>query len=253
MTTAARRTVLVTGAARGLGRVMAERFAATGWQVVITDRDGDGLARAAAELTAQPDHRVHVVEGDLTDAADTQRIVEGTVEAFGGVDVLVNNAGLAPVIPFLDTDMEQLRELLSVNVEAVFRLTQLVARQMITQRRGGRVLMLGTANAVVGVNGTAAYTASKGAVTALARELAVELGPHGILCNVIAPGTVLTPRVTAMLDEEAIQRRLDRIPGGRFATEQDIAEATLFLASDAAGAINGQILVIDGGFSILGA
>jgi NAD(P)-dependent dehydrogenase (short-subunit alcohol dehydrogenase family) len=251
--TAQRRTVVVTGAARGLGRAMAERFAATGWQLVITDRDGDGLERAATELDAHASGRLHAITGDLTESAGVRGVVDGAVEAFGGVDVLVNNAGLAPVIPFFDTDAEQLRELLSVNVEAVFHLTQLVARQMIAQGRGGRIIMLGSANAVVGVNGTAAYTASKGAVTALARELAVELGPHGILCNVIAPGTVLTPRVRAMLDEEAIRRRLDRIPGERFATEDDVAEATLFLASEAAGAINGQTLVIDGGFSILGA
>lgn len=243
----------MTGAARGLGFVMADRFAADGWQVVIVDRDAEGLRRAATDLTAGDARNVHAVEGDLTVDADVQRVVEDTVTAFGGVDVLVNNAGLAPVIGFFETGMDLLRELLSVNVEAVFRLTQLVAQQMITQGKGGKIIMLGTANAVVGVNRTAAYTASKGAVTALSRELAVELGPHGILCNVIAPGTVLTPRVTAMLDEEAIQRRLDRIPGQHFATEQDVAAAALFLASDAAGAINGHVLVIDGGFSILGA
>jgi NAD(P)-dependent dehydrogenase (short-subunit alcohol dehydrogenase family) len=247
------KTVVVTGAARGLGLAMADRFAGDGWQVAIVDRDGETLRRVHGKLTEDGGRAVMPVEADLTDGDDARRVVEDTVRSFGGIDVLVNNAGLAPVIPFFETSMAQVREILSVNVEAVFRLTQLVARQMIAQGRGGRIITLGSANAHVGVNQTAAYTASKGAVTALTRELAVELGSYGIRCNVVAPGTVITPRVRAMLDDEGIRRRLDRIPAGRFATEQDVAAVTLFLASDEAEAIHGQVLIIDGGFSIMGA
>lgn len=244
---------VVTGATRGIGAAIAEKMSAKGFRLMLAGRDEEGLTATRSRLREAGNVEVATVAADLTTDAGVASTVAGTVSAFGRVDVLVNNAGRTAVIPFPETSRSQLRDILATNVETVFMLCQAVAEQMIRQGDGGKIISVGTVNAMVGVNQTAAYSASKGAVAALTRTLAVELAPHRIQCNLLAPGTVLTDRVKGMLSEADVQRRVARIPSGRLAEPDDVADAAVFLASGDARFVNGQEIVVDGGFSVLGA
>jgi len=247
------KVAVVTGSAQGIGLEIAQRFALDDWRVVLVDRDRGPLESSSRSLVDRFGDAVTSVHADLTTAAGRNQTLNHSMTTFDRVDALVNNAGKAEIGPFLDATEDQLRRALSINVEAVFLLSQLFAKSMMAERRNGSIVNIGTANALVGIAGTAAYSASKGAIHALSRALAVELGPHGIRCNVVAPGTVLTERVLGILDEAGIEKRRSRIPIGRLAEVHDVAAAAVFLASDDAAFVNGHVLVVDGGFSIMGA
>lgn len=246
------RTAIITGAARGLGLAMSKGFLEAGYRVFLVDRDEDALRQEYESLAHQFGARAHAHAIDLTDSKAPDVIVDLAVKEFGTLDVLINNAAVVVLSPFLSTSPEELKDTISVNIESVFQLTQRVATHMVSKKTGC-IITLGSSNASVGVTYTSAYSTSKGAVTSFARQLAVELAPHGIVSNVIAPGTIMTDRVLAALDRDALDRRLSRIPTGRFVEAQDVVSLALFLASDSGRSINGQVLAIDGGFTIMGA
>jgi NAD(P)-dependent dehydrogenase (short-subunit alcohol dehydrogenase family) len=240
---------VVTGAGRGLGEAMTGRFAEAGWSVLAVDRDDTALEQLVAG-TAEHPGRVTACTLDLLDPDAPQRLVDAAVQAFGRLDVLVNNAGIAPLIGFLDTTRQQLRTMLEVNFEMQFLLTQAVVRRMIEQGQGGGIINIGTVHSEVGIRGGAAYAASKSALTAWTRTIAVELAPHGIRCNTVAPGPVATERVRRELTAEQIAQRAARVPVGRMGDASDIAGAVLFLAGPDGRFVNGQLLVVDGGLTI---
>jgi 3-oxoacyl-[acyl-carrier protein] reductase len=244
--------VVVTGAAQGLGEAMTTRFADAGWSVLAVDRDEAAL-RGLAGLWAGRRGVVDVLALDLLEETAPARLVDGAVEAFGRVDALVNNAGIAPLIGFLETTREQLRTMLEVNFEMQFLTTQAVVARMIEQGDGGCIINMGTIHSEIGIRGGAAYAGSKAALTAWTRTLAVELAAHRIRCNTLAPGPVATERVRRELSDEQIEQRVARVPAGRMGEPSDIAGCALFLAGPDAGFINGQLLVVDGGLSISGA
>ena len=239
----ANQTVIVTGGATGLGFAIAEEFGATGANVVLNGRTLSKLEAAAAKLN-KPEN-VHIVGGDITDPASADLIVDQTVAKFGRVDVLVNNAGIFSVKAFTDYSISELDQFLGY-VRGTFALTQAAVRQMRKQGGGGSIVNISTILAFNGVKAfpSSAPIAAKGGITALTKNLSVELAADNIRINAVAPGVVPTP-LYGEVDEETLQYLNQQQPLGRFGTPKDIADAVLYLAN--ANWVTGVILPVDGG------
>jgi gluconate 5-dehydrogenase len=245
------RVAVVTGGAAGLGRQMAEALAELGADVVICGRREERCRQAAEELRALGG-RTLPVGCDVTQAADVQRLVDATLEAFGRLDVLVNNAGRAWGSPLEDMRLEDWQKVLDTNLTGTFLCAQAAGRVMIRERRGAIVNIAsvsGLGGAHPGVLRAAAYHASKGGVIAFTRDLACEWASHGIRVNAIAPGWFPTHMSKAVLDRQG-ERMLAGIPLGRFGGEHDLKGAVAFLASDASAFVTGHVLVVDGGQTV---
>lgn len=231
------RSVLVTGASRGIGRAIAERFLAAGDKVATIDRAVDDL----------PDGLLGVV-GDVTDTASVDAAFSEVEAAHGPVQVLVANAGITRDGLLMRMTDEDFSAVLDVNLTGVFRCVRRASTGMIRQR-GGRIVMIGS---VVGLHGNAGqinYTAAKAGLVGMARTITRELGGRGITANVVAPGFIDTA-MTAELPADRQQAYLDAIPVGRFGTVDDIADAVEFLASPGAGYVSGAVLPVDGGLGM---
>jgi pyridoxal 4-dehydrogenase len=238
-------TALVTGGARGLGAAAARRLAADGARVALLDRDGEGLAAAAGELSAQgADVLPHTV--DLTDEEGVRAAVAAVLAATGRIDVLVNNAGIYPHRLFEELTYAEWRHVLAVNLDSVFLCTHAVYPAM-RERRYGRIVNVSSATFFIGYPGLAAYIASKGGIIGFTRALASEAGPHGITVNAVTPGLIATEGVLGgeeaglfdeIVPEQALPRRGE---------PEDIAECIAYLAGPAAGFITGQTINVDGG------
>ena len=245
------RVAVVTGGAAGLGRQMAEALAELGADVVICGRKEERCRQAAEELEALGG-RTLPVGCDVTQAADVQRLVDATLEAFGRLDVLVNNAGRAWGSPLEDMRLEDWQKVLDTNLTGSFLCAQAAGRVMIRERRGAIVNIAsvsGLGGAHPDVLRAAAYHASKGGVIAFTRDLACEWASHGIRVNAIAPGWFPTHMSKAVLDHQG-ERMLADIPLGRFGGEHDLKGAVAFLASDASAFVTGHVLVVDGGQTV---
>jgi NAD(P)-dependent dehydrogenase (short-subunit alcohol dehydrogenase family) len=243
--------VLVSAGASGIGASIAERFRVDGARVSICDRDP-----AAVRVATQTDPALHAVVGDVADAGDARRWVEEVAGLWGGVDVLVNNAGIAgPTALVEDIDPEAWRDCLAVGLDSHFLLARLVIPGMKVQRSGAIVGISSTAG-LFGYGMRTPYAAAKWAVIGFTKSLAVELGPHGIRANVVAPGSVEGPRMGRVIEAEAVQRGVtadavrrayvesQSIP--RFVKPSEIADACAFLASAQASMVNGQVIAVDG-------
>jgi NAD(P)-dependent dehydrogenase (short-subunit alcohol dehydrogenase family) len=239
---------VVTGSLSGIGAGIARRFALEGATVV-----GGDLAAAAPALaeTAQPG--VYEQRLDVSDAASVARFVEATLTRLQRIDILVNCAGIGRNMPFLETPEAIFDKILAVNLKGTFLMAQAVARAMTQAGYGGRIINIGSISGERGNLGRAAYGASKGGVDQLSRVMAVELAPHGILVNVIAPGPIETPLVEAMLSPDERRLWTRRLPLGRYGKVEEVTAAALFLASDEASYMTGHVLAVDGGFLAAGA
>jgi NAD(P)-dependent dehydrogenase (short-subunit alcohol dehydrogenase family) len=243
--------VLVSAGAAGIGAAIADRFRADGAMVSICDNDA-----AAVHAATRTDPDRHGVVGDVADAGDAERWVAEVVDRWEGVDVLVNNAGVAgPTARIEDVDPEAWRDCLAVNLDSHFLLARLVIPHMKAQRSGAIVAISSTAG-LYGYGLRTPYAASKWAVIGLTKSLAVELGPFGVRANVVAPGSVEGPRMDRVIDAEAAQRgvpidvvKREYVEGQsiqRFAKPSEIAEVCAFLASPRASMVNGQVIAVDG-------
>ena len=243
------KNAVVTGGAQGIGRGVAERFLRAGAAVLLVDVEGEPLRRAAEELTSTGG-LCEAIEADVSQRDQVRSAVEACVERFGRLDVLSANAGIAGVKPFMELEDEEWRRMLDVNLTGTFYCMQEAARPMVEAGRGSIVLTTST-NAFWVESGTAHYSASKGGLVTLMRTAALDLAPYGIRVNAVAPGIVQT-RLSQFLTEHPVEgpAYLQRIPLRRFAQPADIAEAVLFLASDAAAYITGEQIVVDGGVSV---
>ncbi len=238
------KVAIVTGAGAGIGRSIAELFASAGAVVVVGDLDG-AAAQAVADDIIEAGGEAVGVACDVTSDADLDRLVGSAVELFGGVDVLVNNAGGGGPKPF-DMPMADFEWAYRLNVFSVFRLTQLCAPHM-SQRGGGAVLNVSSMAGENTNSGMASYSSSKAAVDHLTRNIAYDLGPVGIRVNAIAPGAIKTHALSTVLTPDIEKRMLTKTPLGRLGEPDDIAYAALFLCSPAASWISGQVLTVSGG------
>lgn len=237
------KTAVVTGGGSGIGFAVAEGFLRSGANVVLNGRSEDKLKRASVEL-GQPD-RVSIVAGDVTRAETANRIVDAAVKRFGQVDVLVNNAGIFHTKPFTDYTVEELDSFLGY-LRGTFVLSQAAVRQMRRQGQGGAIVNIGTVLAANGVHGipSSAPIAAKGGITALTKNLSVELAADNIRINAVAPGVVPTSLYGDLTDEQ-LNALHTMQPLGRYGTPRDIADAVLYLAN--ASWVTGVILPVDGG------
>jgi 3-oxoacyl-[acyl-carrier protein] reductase len=238
--------VLLAGASRGIGQAAARRFLEEGCRVFICARGAVGVEEAVRDLRALGE-----IEGMACDVSleeDVERLVETAERFLGGIDVLVNNAGVAWQEPFLEITLENWDRVLDTNLRGMFLVAQKVAARMVARGRGGAIVNMSSTNAFEGETGYAHYNASKGAITMLTRTMAVELGPHGIRVNALCPGKIVTPLQAEAEDPEYTARYVrERIPLGRSGTPEEVAAAYAFLASDDASFIHGELLVVDGG------
>jgi NAD(P)-dependent dehydrogenase (short-subunit alcohol dehydrogenase family) len=243
--------VLVTGASRGIGRATARAFAAEGAQVILNYRsDKAGAQAALAEITAGGG-RATLLQADVSQPAEVARMVEAIEDHLGAIEVLVNNAGAVNRQPFLDVSLEELDAVFATNVRGVFYLSQLVARRMARRGRGA-IIHVSSILAQQTIAGRTAYAASKGAVESLTRAMALDLAPHGIRVNAVAPGLIRTEMLLDALPDPALQEQLQRyIPFGRFGNPDEMADAIVFLASPAARYITGVLLPVDAGLRVL--
>jgi 7-alpha-hydroxysteroid dehydrogenase len=235
---------LVTGAGAGIGRAIAQTFAAAGASVVVTDRTMDGAQAVAAEIVTAGGRAV-AAPCDVTRPEQLEAAVAGAIEAFGRLTVLVNNAGGGGPKPF-DMPMDDFRWAYDLNVFPLFRLTQLAAPHM-EAAGGGAVLNI---SSMAGENRNqrmASYGSSKAAVNHLTRNIAFDLGPRNIRVNAIAPGAIRTAALASVLTPEVETAMLRHTPLGRLGRPDDIANAALFLCSRAASWISGQVLTVSGG------
>jgi len=239
---------LVTGASRGIGHDLVLALAAAGARVAAAVRDPSDADAVVGEAGTTGGEAAGVTL-DLTDRASIERAVEETVERFGRLDILVNNAGLGTNHDALDATEQEWDELFAVNVRGLFFACQSAGRRMVEQRHG-RIVNLASQAGLVGIPRHAAYSASKGAVIALTKVLALEWAPFGVTVNSVAPTFVRTPGTAERLDRpEFLADVLERIPAGRVGTTADVAGAVLYLASPAASLVTGTVLVVDGGWT----
>jgi NAD(P)-dependent dehydrogenase (short-subunit alcohol dehydrogenase family) len=236
---------IVTGASSGIGFGCAAKLAEAGLAIVGTGRDPDRLA-ALVEAVGDPD-RVATLSVDLTEDDAPQRIVDVAVSRWGRVDVLVNNAGVGSPKPLHETDDETLDYFLDLMLRAPFRLTREVLPHM---RPGSAIINITSTFAVIGGLRGGAYSAAKGGLTALTRHTACQYGAQGIRCNAVAPGVTMTPMVEHRLSDERFRKlNTEMTPYPRLGQVDDIASTVAFLCSPGGSFINGQTIVVDGGWS----
>lgn len=239
------KVALVTGASRGIGAAVARRLDADGARVLVAARDASALEAVAAELVHDP----VVVTADLADADQVRGAARCALEAAGHVDILVNNAAVGMRVPIADTDAAVVDRILAVNVRAPLLLISALVPSM-AGRGGGAIVNLSSVSGLVEAPKRAAYAASKGAIDAATRALAMELGPIGIRVNSVAPGVVDTAMWAANKQVPGVVESVEALtPLGRWATPEDIADVVAFLASDAARFVTGATLAADGGMA----
>lgn len=235
--------VLITGGSRGIGAECVRKFASAGYSVAfVYNKSRDNAEKLARETGA------HAICADISSADEAKRAVREAAEALGGIDVLVNNAGIAHIGLFTDLTDNEWEHICSTNLSSAIYVSREAAKHMISAH-SGRIINIGSVWGRAGASCEVAYSATKAGLRGLTRALAKELGPSGITVNCIEPGVIDT-EMNAALDEDTRASLIDETPLCRIGTPNDVAEAVFFLASDSASFITAQIIGIDGGFGI---
>jgi NAD(P)-dependent dehydrogenase (short-subunit alcohol dehydrogenase family) len=242
------KVAIVTGAAAGIGRATAIRFVADGAKVVATDIDHEGLERLAQEVSAD----LTVQTADVASEDDARATVALAESTYGGLDVLVANAGIIPLGTLADSSVDDWDQVMSIDGRGMFLSCKYAVEAMRRTGRGGSIVCLSSISGMAGQKGQATYGPAKFVATGLTKHLAVELAEHGIRVNAVAPGTINTERVRRLPDEPGGPEYLEAIiaqhPMGRLGDPAEVAAAIAFLAGDDASFVTGAVLPVDGGF-----
>jgi len=239
------KVALVTGSARGIGKAIVERFAAEGAVVVISDVANEAAARETLAGIEKKGGKGRVEMFDVGDAGQVDAAVAGILSAQGRIDILVNNAGITRDNLLMRMSEEDFDAVVRTNLKGTFLLTKAVSRHMIKQR-GGRIINMSSVVGAMGNAGQSNYSAAKAGIAGFTKSMARELGSRGITVNAIAPGFIQTAMTQSL--PEAVQKAfLEQIPLKRFAAPEEVAELALYLASDGAGYVTGQVIGINGG------
>lgn len=240
------KVALVTGAGRGLGQAGAIALAEAGADVALV---GQNTTEETARRIQSLGRRLCQIKADLRDRSQVPVIVEGTIRSLGGIDILLNNAGIIRRAPLLDFSEKDWDDVIQVNQSAVFFLSQAVARQMVAQGRGGKIINIASMLSFQGGIRVPSYTAAKSALVGLTRLLANELAPHRINVNAVAPGYMATDNTAPLrVDVQRNAEILARIPAGRWGDPEDLQGALVFLASAASDYVTGYTFAVDGGW-----
>jgi L-rhamnose 1-dehydrogenase len=245
------KTVLITGGSRGIGRATAIECARQGADVAINHyADGEHARSAVAEIEALG-RRAIAVDGDVAEPASAKAFIDAAVEALGGVDVFVSNAGICPFHAFLDMPLETFERTMRVNLHGAYWMTQAAANRMKDQGRGGSIVAISSISALVGGEMQTHYTPTKAGVHSLMQSCAIALGRYGIRCNSVMPGTIATDINKEDLSDPAKRAYMEgRIPLGRLGEPRDVAGCVVFLASDLARYVTGASVLVDGGLFV---
>lgn len=247
------KVALITGGAQGIGLGIAKAFLEAEARVAISDRNEEGLKTAVDQLQGSFGDKVFGITADVSSEPDIVRMVAETQLRYGAIDILVNNAGLGGMNYFWEMQVQEWDEVLNVNLRGAFLCAKEVTKVMLEKGTKGRIINIASTNAAIPTTGISAYCASKGGMLMFTRAAALELAPHGININAIGPGSTLTPLTEGFYSLPGLREAfLDRTPLGRFGEPEDIAKVALFLASEYADWITGQIIYADGGQSLMG-
>ena len=241
--------VLVTGASGGIGKAVAEKFAQNGYRVAVHYHNGKERAEALQKQLEQQGCSVMTVQADLRDSMEVQAMIGQIERSWGGVDVLVNNAGVAQQKLFTDITDEEWRNMFAIHVDGAFYCARAVLPEMIHRKRGC-IINVSSMWGQTGGSCEVHYSAAKGALQAMTKALAKEVGPSGIRVNCVAPGVILTEMNTRMFDQDTLEALKEETPLETLGTTEDVANMIYFLASAEAGFITGQIIGVNGGMVI---
>ena len=245
------RVAVVTGASRGIGRAIAIRLGSEGANVVVNHPGEQSEAEAVVAEIRRRGQEALAVEADVSNSLAVQAMFDSTVAQFGGVDILVNNAGICPFVEWFDLTEALFERVHEVNLKGAFLCSQAASRLMRDQGRGGRIISLSSISALVGGSFQTHYTPTKAGIRSLMQSLAIVLGPYGITCNSILPGTIVTDiNREHYQDSSILARDQGRVPLGRLGEPNDIARVAAFLASEDARYINGADILVDGGLFV---
>jgi len=244
------KVAVVTGAARGIGRAIAQRLLTEGAKVVVSDIDAEKLTETVAELGSA--ERVLSLRADVASQLEVVQLIDAAIQHFGALDIMVNNAGIAPVVDFLDVTEELLERVLSINLKGAFYGTQAAGRQMIERGKGGVIINMSSINSGLANPNVAPYAISKGGLNQVASTAAVAFAPHGIRVVGVGPGTIMTDMVAgAFVNSAGHHAILSRTPLGRYGEPSEVAAVVAFLASEDASYLTGETVYVDGGRRVL--
>lgn len=243
------KTVLITGAAKGIGKAIATKFANLGYKVVINYNRSEELSKKLQEELLKINKEIYICQADITKIDDVNRLVNFTLENCGSIDVLVNNAGISKANLFIEDSIEDMNSIIAVNLMGTLNVTQTVLKKYMVSKKDGTIINLSSIWGITGASCEVMYSTTKSAIIGFTKALAKEMGPSNIRVNTVAPGFILTD-MTSNLTEEEINDFREKIPLERVGNVEDIAGVVTFLASDDASYITGQVISPNGGVVI---
>jgi glucose 1-dehydrogenase len=243
------KVAIVTGSATGIGRAIASRFASEGAAVTVNYEEREiAEANAVVEQIKEHNRKAVAIQADVSDQAQVQNLIRKTIETFGHLDIMVNNAGIEKKTPFLDISLDLWNKVLAVNLTGAFLCSQEAAREMVNADRGGRIINISSVHEDLPMPTNLPYCASKGGMRMMMRTLCVELAPHNITVNNIGPGAIDTPMDAELKAHPRLfNRLLDEIPLHRMGQPEEVAGLAAYLASDESAYVTGSTFFVDGG------